>query len=230
MTEFKSKFFWLVLLVTLSTSQLFAQSNPKHEDPVIEDPAQQVQKAGYQAPECPSYGKNLEVNNAQVLHWKRTTPSGFRERGHVQGIVINIYNDKSGHDHFSIQIGRHQEDTLEIIYNQDFGSIPQIEVGMLVEACGDFITSTQQNGPYPPSPDGAILHWVHMNPQFRGHDPGFLMLAGGLYGQDTTNAGPKRERNQQQAKPNNNQNNGQNQRQNGQRRQSKKPPRKPWQQ
>ena len=36
------------------------------------------------------------------------------------------------------------------------------------------ITSTAQSGPYPASPDGAILHWVHMNPQSKGHPPGLL--------------------------------------------------------
>ena len=62
---------------------------------------------------------------------------------------------------------------------------------MSIEACGDYITSTAQSGPYPPSPDGAILHWVHMNPAGRGHDAGFLAINGTLYGQDAANAGPK---------------------------------------
>jgi len=145
-------------------------------------------------PVCLSYGKPLEVNNAQVLHWKRTTRNQFRERGNVQGKIVEIYSDKNGHDHFSVLIGRKQEDTIEFIYNQDFGALPDLREGMNVQACGDYITATAQSGPYPPSPDGAIIHWIHMNPKGRGHDPGFLMIDGRLYGQEIDKAGPRRRR------------------------------------
>ena len=144
-----------------------------------------------QAPVCLSYGKNLAVNNSQVLHWKRTTNNQFRERGHVQGTVLQVYNDKNGHSHFQVQLGNQGDDTIEVIYNQDFGVLPAVHSGMNAEACGDYITSTAQSGPYPASPDGAILHWVHMNPSGRGHDAGYLMLDGTLYGQDAEHAGDK---------------------------------------
>lgn len=140
---------------------------------------------------CIAYGRNLPINNQQVLHWKRTTPNQFQERGHVIGPITYIFPDRNGHDHFVINIGRTDQDTLEVIYNQDFGVTPEPRIGMMVEACGDYITSTAQSGPYPPSPVGAIIHWVHINPAGRGHDPGFLVMDGILCGQDVSNPGPK---------------------------------------
>ncbi len=144
------------------------------------------------APQCLAYGWNLPVNNSQVLHWERTTPNQFQERAHIQGTLIQIYPSQNGHDHIQVQIGNSPDQTIEVIYNEDFGATPSLYVGMSVEACGDYITSTAQSGPYPPSPDGAILHWVHLNPRGRGHDPGFLVLDGTLCGQDAEHAGPPR--------------------------------------
>ncbi len=142
-------------------------------------------------PSCPAYGRELPVNNAQVLHWKRTTPNQFRERANITGTVVDVFPDTNGHEHFVIQIGRRAEDTIEVIYNKDFGAMPEPKIGAQVQACGDYITATARSGPYPPSPVGAIIHWVHMNPRGRGHDPGFVMMDGVLYGMDAENAGPR---------------------------------------
>jgi hypothetical protein len=142
-------------------------------------------------PDCIAYGRPLPVNNAQVLHWKRTTPNQFRERAHIQGTLQTLYADHSGHHHWQVQIGSQTQDTIEVIYNEDFGAIPTPQVGMNIEACGDFITATAQSGPNPPSPDGAIVHWVHMNPSSSGHLPGYLVVDGTLCGQDPSQAGPK---------------------------------------
>ena len=142
-------------------------------------------------PPCLSYGRDLPINNQQVLHWKRTTPNQFRERAHVSGTIVQVFPDRNGHEHFVINIGKHGEDTIEVIYNQDFGPIPDPRIGMTVEACGDYITSTARSGPYPASPVGAIIHWVHANPSGRGHDPGFVVIDGKLCGQDAEGAGPR---------------------------------------
>jgi hypothetical protein len=102
--------------------------------------------------------------------------------------VVAVYSDKTGHDHFAAQIGKEKGDIIELIYNQDFGVLPDVQPGMKVQACGDYITATAQSGPYPPSPAGAIIHWLHMNPRGRGHDDGFLAINGRLYGQNAENA------------------------------------------
>ena len=79
-----------------------------------------------QIPNCLSYGRPLPVNNDQVLHWMRTTANQFRERGHIQGTVTQVFADKTGHDHFEVQIGKNQGEAIEVIYNEDFGALPDI--------------------------------------------------------------------------------------------------------
>ncbi len=133
-------------------------------------------------PECPAFGKALPVNNEQVLHWKKNTPNQYRDRGNVMGPVVRVFADRNGHEHFEIQIGPEPTDVVEVVYNVQFGAVPEVKVGMMAQACGDYITSTAPAGPYLASPSGAIVHWVHMNPRGNKHDPGFMMLDGLLYG------------------------------------------------
>jgi hypothetical protein len=142
---------------------------------------------------------SLPINNDQVLGWKRQAVNQDLHRGHVQGSVVRVYPDRNGHEHFAIQVGPSNSDTIEVIYNQDFGAVPDVKVGMPVEACGDYITSVGPSpGPngqvYPASPDGALIHWVHMAPSSSGHHSGFLMINGTLTGQDTQHAPPRKPR------------------------------------
>jgi hypothetical protein len=82
-----------------------------------------------------------------------------------------------------IQIGpRPVQDTIEVIYSQDFGQLPTIQPGMQVHACGDFIKATQPNNGFPASPAGAIVHWVHVNSRGGGHENGYLMIDNVMYG------------------------------------------------
>ncbi|MGZ3697557.1 MAG: hypothetical protein ACXWPM_09985 [Bdellovibrionota bacterium] len=147
---------------------------------------------GDTVPPCTGFNSsaNLPVNNSQVLHWKRTTPNQYHDRAHVQGPVVQDYDDRNGHTHFEIKIGNGPDDTIEVIYNTEFGAMPHPAQGTMVEACGDYITSNAQSGPNPASPDGAIVHWVHQSPTPQNHPSGFVMLNGSLYGQDAEHAGP----------------------------------------
>jgi hypothetical protein len=161
--------------------------------------------AGDAIPVCPEFtlraqnGGNpgdLRVNNDEVLKWKTSTENQFHARGHVTGTIAKIYPDRNGHEHFSIKIGPNDTDTVEIIYNQSFGQMVEPRVGMPVEACGDYITSSAPSpGPagvtYPASPDGALIHWVHLAPPRSGHHSGYVMINGMLTGQDTAHAGPR---------------------------------------
>lgn len=133
-------------------------------------------------PPCMANGKAIPINDAQALSWKTSTPNQFLARGHVAGRVVRVYPNQTDHNHFSLQIGPGPRDTIEVIYNIEFGALPQMAIGMTVEACGDFINSFAQSGPYPPSPDGAIIHWVHYNPNGNQHPNGFLMIDGILFG------------------------------------------------
>jgi hypothetical protein len=135
------------------------------------------------SPDCLSdNGQNLPIDNQAVIGYEATSAESYLARAHVEGPIVNIYPDQTGHNHFEIQLG--DQNYLEVIYNMDFGTLPDLQIGMTVEACGDYITSRTQDGPYPPSPAGAIIHWVHENPSNHGHPSGFLMINGQQYGND----------------------------------------------
>lgn len=128
-------------------------------------------------------GEQLSVNNKQALDWKRAKPNQYLERARLRGIVERIFPDRNGHDHFEIQIGPDaRTDTVEVVYNQAFGRLPEISRGMHVEACGDFIVSNAPTEKYPASPSGAVIHWVHANPHGR-HASGYLWIDGVVFGQ-----------------------------------------------
>ncbi len=134
---------------------------------------------------CMDRNQVMPLNNQQVLMWKANpqVPNAFKSRANVTGIVLGIFPDRNGHDHFIIQIGPNvRTDVLEVVYNNDFGSLPPVQKGMQVHACGDFIKSVAQTGPYPPSPAGAIVHWVHQNPNGTSHEHGYLTLDNVMYG------------------------------------------------
>ena len=133
-------------------------------------------------PPCMDHGQQLAVNNQQVLTWKTTTANQFLARAYVEGTVTRVTLDRQTHYQFEIQIGPQATDVLEVIYDKAFGSYPVATPGMDVQACGDYITSTEQAGSYPPSPSGAIIHWVHQNTRGGGHDNGFMVMSGALIG------------------------------------------------
>lgn len=143
-----------------------------------------------QVPDCMNRGQVLPVNNDQVLQWKESTANQYHNRGHIQGRLVQAYPDHSGHHHLEVQIGAASSETIEVIYNEDFGPIPTTQPGDQIEACGDYITSNAQSGPYPASPDGAIIHWVHRSPT-RNHDDGYVVVNGTLCGDHPETAGPK---------------------------------------
>jgi len=131
--------------------------------------------------QCDDHGQPMSINNTQVLQWKTSKPNGFLARGYIQGSVDDIFADLTGHHHFSVKIGSGPQDHVEVIYQLNFGAMPEPKLGDQVTACGDFINSYAQNNGYQPSPDGAIVHWVHRSPS-SSHDSGFVILNGTLYG------------------------------------------------
>ena len=123
--------------------------------------------------------------NEQVLEWKRTTPNQTLKRGHITGILVRVVQSRVTHEHLEVRIGAAASDSIEIVYNSEFGQMPSFAPGAQVEACGDYITARASNGRYPPSPMGAILHWVHFNPGDRDggrHEHGYVQVDGVLYG------------------------------------------------
>lgn len=179
-----------VILLGLSLQMPSALAHSRRGGGEVTPPSAQGQEQGqgqyYRSgsPDClSSNGQKLPIDNQAVVEFEATSAESYLARAHVEGPVVNVFSDATGHNHFEIQIGD-QNNYLEVIYNQDFGALPNIQIGMTVEACGDYITSRTQDGPYPPSPAGAIIHWVHENPSGHGHPSGFLIINGQLYGND----------------------------------------------
>lgn len=136
-------------------------------------------------PEClDSNGKAMSVDNATPLEWKTKEANQFLARSHIDGHFVKVSLERASHYQFIIQIGPDAKDLIEVIYNKEFGEYPAVFPGMKVEACGDFINSFAQAGRYPPSPAGAIIHWVHKNPKASqgSHPSGFLVMDGKLVG------------------------------------------------
>lgn len=142
--------------------------------------------ASVSTPDCIDGGAPLAVNNDTILNWKQTTANQFKARGHILGSLQKIYPDHTGHTHFEVKIGAGNKDTIEVIYNEEFGRMPDLVIGMKVEACGDYITSNKPGRSYPASPDGAILHWVH-KAMGGSHPGGYVTLNGVVYGQQDAN-------------------------------------------
>jgi hypothetical protein len=133
-------------------------------------------------PPCLYNNQALSFNNTQVLYWKTATPNGWLGRAYIEGVSLGVFADQTGHAHFLVQIGQTAQQDIEIVYNLQFGALPQIQPGMQVRACGDFINSNAVFNGYPASPAGAIIHWVHENPSQQGHPNGFLIIDNVLYG------------------------------------------------
>jgi hypothetical protein len=65
----------------------------------------------------------LQVNNRQVIEWRENTPNQFQSRALVQGVITQIYPEKTGPAHFALNLDSHPAGDIEIIYNQDFGDL-----------------------------------------------------------------------------------------------------------
>ena len=141
-------------------------------------------------PPCFDRAKNYEplpVMNEEVLVWKRETPNQTLKRARIRGTLVKVVQTRKSHAHFEVQIGTGEGASVELVYNREFGDIVDaLADGAEVDACGDYITSRSRAGNYPPSPMGAILHWIHYNPGDRDggkHDHGYVAINGVLFGQ-----------------------------------------------
>lgn len=144
-------------------------------------------------PVCMDEAAEMKTDNARILRFKRESKNQYMARSFVEGIVLDVGGPRNGHDRFAISIGSGENDTLEIVYNRSFGKMPSIQVGDPVAVCGDYITSKAHSGRYPPSPEGAIIHWAHYNPANRSgslnHKHGFIMFGSNLVGFDQASPG-----------------------------------------
>lgn len=142
-------------------------------------------------------------NNDEVLRWKETSKNQYKDRALIKGVLVGITLDRKSHLQLEVNLSgdensRDVRNHIEIIYNKSFGEVGQVTAGMPVVACGDYITSNEQSGPYKPSPMGAILHWVHKSNTPDRHAHGFLSINGKLFGFEDEKGGRDGRQNQRQ--------------------------------
>lgn len=129
-------------------------------------------------PDCLDGKKAIPVNSERIAEFKRSSKDQFKARGHIQGEIAAVYHTSGGHDHFQVIMNDQSQTTIEVIYNNSFGKLPALSAGALVQACGDYITARKIR----PSPDEAILHWVHRSNKPKSHESGFVAIDGEVYG------------------------------------------------
>lgn len=132
------------------------------------------------APPCLAAGQVLGINDSQVLGWETSTEPEFHGRAHVSGPIVRVYPDMTNHQHFLVQIGPEPTDTVEIVFDVEFGRINGLAPGEQVEACGDFINTSGEEGHG--SYTSSIVHWVHEPFGYSRHEAGYTRVNGVLYG------------------------------------------------
>lgn len=142
-------------------------------------------------------------NNAEVLRWKEQTQNQYKDRALISGTLVGVILDRNSHLHLQVNLtgdenGKDIRDHIEIVYNKSFGEVAAVSPGMKVQACGDYITASEQSGPYKPSPVGAIVHWVHKSNTPDRHANGFLAIDGKVYGLKDEEGGGRFNRRQDQ--------------------------------
>lgn len=132
-------------------------------------------------PKCMDGSNQLGIINEKVVDWKTTTRNQFHARALIEGKFVRMTENRNSHYHFIIQLEDSADSQIEVVYNKSFGEMPELKVGDMVLACGDYITSNAPAGYYKPSPAGAIIHWVHYNPGDRNktHEHGFIYVSSG---------------------------------------------------
>ncbi len=135
--------------------------------------------------------RELSIMNEQVISWKKTTPNQYLARAYIQGVVVLVPapGTDRDHSHFVVDLDGNSatlDDQIEAVFNNEFGELNSaITTGSTVEICGDYITSNARTSRYQPSPQGAIIHWLHYNPGNRNggkHKDGFVTINGKVIG------------------------------------------------
>lgn len=122
----------------------------------------------------------LENNEIELINHIGKKAQGYKTRGHVDGVVLEVTENRQGHLHFIVDLDADistNHDRIEFVYNQKFGEIFDLRPGLMVRGCGDFVID-----PY--SPTKAVLHWLHGNPYKKknNHEDGFLIIEDKIFG------------------------------------------------
>lgn len=129
-------------------------------------------------PSCMNKKVRLDIDNHQVINLRDFMEQGFKTRALVEGSLVVMMENRQGHTHLEIDLDQNLatfDDRLEVIYNNNYGDLPNVQEGDKIIACGDFIVDKH-------SPHKAVIHWLHKSPNPKSHDHGFLAINGIIFG------------------------------------------------
>lgn len=109
-----------------------------------------------------------EIDNESVLNAKENLPDGTIQWAWIRGTMLRQTNPTDRHYKFAVQIGPLETDTVELVYNKRFGTLPLPAAGDIVEACGEMIVNRDGTLRYNGSPEGVLIHKLHEGSVYNG--------------------------------------------------------------
>jgi hypothetical protein len=129
-------------------------------------------------PVCYNNKDKVLTENHQAINLRDFMENGFKTRALLEGTLIRVLANSQGHTHLEVDLDNDfqtSDDRIEVIYNNEYGELPEVKNGDHLIACGDFILDTY-------SPFKAIIHWLHKSPNIRKHNDGFLAINNIVFG------------------------------------------------
>ena len=187
----KGSFFGVCFLVSLTSASLSQASAYKNDNPPCEKtPAFSTGVATQLQMGCMNFDKKSQLPwmNTWVMKWLKIGERKCRMRAMVKGVVVNRFDDSTGHRNYEFDLDNDGRGDLTLVYQNEFGTLPDVAPGTTVVACGDFIKDDSiqhKDGRTITLP--GLIHWVHSNDGARDHGTclhpdGFLNINGVNYG------------------------------------------------
>ncbi len=129
-------------------------------------------------PVCYNNKDKVLIDNHQALSLRDFMENGFKTRALLEGTLVSVLENKQGHTHLEIDLDNDSQtldDRIEVIYNNEYGDLPDLKKGDRLIACGDFILDAY-------SPYKAIIHWLHKSLNVKKHNDGFLVINNIVFG------------------------------------------------
>lgn len=127
---------------------------------------------------CLDKKEPLQIDNNKAINIKLFQGHGFKTRAYLKGIAIQEIKKSQGHTHIEVDLNLSSEDNddqIELIFNNQYGVLPEIKGGEEIVMCGDYIVDHY-------SKNKAIIHWVHKSPNQKKHNHGFIIINNVVYG------------------------------------------------
>lgn len=137
-----------------------------------------IASAAAGVPTCLDKKNKLSIDNHMAINLRDFREHGFKTRALIDGLLMITMENRQGHTHLEIDLDQDfqtADDRLEVIFNNNYGELPELKAGDHIIACGDFIVDAN-------SPHKAVIHWLHKSPNIKKHDDGYLSINGIVFG------------------------------------------------